>query len=92
MVASAIPPPTLFHLYRAIVRHAISVLVSLHEVSSLEETFAIDLSPERDQSVTLETDERNEIDESWNTRKSVSLVSDLGWLREVFPLIAPSNW
>ena len=47
-VASAIPPPTLFHLYRAIVRHAISVLVSLHEVSSLEETSAIDLNAERD--------------------------------------------
>ena len=39
----------------------------------------------------LETDERNESDESWNTRKSVSPVSDLGWLREVFPLLAPSN-
>ena len=47
-VASAIPPPTLPHLYRAIVRHAISVLVSLHEVNGLEETFAIDLDPERD--------------------------------------------
>ena len=47
-VASAIPPPTLFHLYRAIVRHAIQVLVSLHEVTSLEETFAIDLATELD--------------------------------------------
>ena len=47
-VASAIPPPTLFHLYRAIVRHAIQVLVSLHEVSSLEETFAIDMAAELD--------------------------------------------
>ena len=47
-VASAIPPPALFHLYRASVRHAISVIVSLHEVNGLEETFAIDLSPERD--------------------------------------------
>ena len=47
-VASAIPPPTLLHLYRAIVRHAISVLVSLHEVNGLEETFAIDLNTEFD--------------------------------------------
>ena len=41
----------------------------------------------------LETDERNMSDESWNTRKSVSLVLtlDLGWRREVFPLLAPSN-
>ena len=36
----------------------------------------------------LETDERNESNESWNTRKSGPLVSDLGWLREVFPLLA----
>ena len=47
-VASAIPPPTLYHLYRAIVNHAISVHLSLRAASSLEETFEVDLHPDRD--------------------------------------------
>ena len=48
-VASAIPPPTLHHLYRAIVHHAIGVRLSpLRAASSLEETFVIDLHPDRD--------------------------------------------
>ena len=47
-VASAIPPPTLFQLYRAIVNHAIGVHLSLREVNSLEETSVIDLHPDRD--------------------------------------------
>ena len=40
----------------------------------------------------LETIERNESDVRVEySEQSVSLVSDLGWLREAFPLLAPST-
>ena len=47
-VAAAVPPPTLFHLYRAIVNHASAAYMSLRVCSGLEGAYVIDLSPERD--------------------------------------------
>ena len=48
-VAAAAPPPTLFHLYRVIVDHAIAAHLSLLRArSGLEEAYVIDLPPEHD--------------------------------------------
>ena len=47
-VAAAVPPPTLFHLYRAIVNHASAAFLSLRVCSGLEDAFVIDLLPEHD--------------------------------------------
>ena len=46
-VAAAVLPPTLFHLYRAIVNRAIAAHLSLRACSDLEEAYVIDLLPER---------------------------------------------
>ena len=46
-VAAAVPPPTLFRLYRAIVNYAIAAHLSLRACSDLEEAYVIDLLPER---------------------------------------------
>ena len=45
-VAAAVPPPTLFHLYRAIVNHASAAFLSLRVCSGLEIAYVIDLLPE----------------------------------------------
>ena len=47
-VAAAVPPPTLFHLYRVIVNHASAAYMSLRVCSGLEETYVIDMLPEHD--------------------------------------------
>ena len=47
-VAAAVPPPTLFHLYRAIVHHASAAFLSLRVCSGLEDVYVIDLLPEHD--------------------------------------------
>ena len=47
-VAAAVPPPTLFHLYRAIVNHASAAFLSLRVCSGLEDVYIIDLLPEHD--------------------------------------------
>ena len=47
-VAAAVPPPTLFHLYRAIVHHASAAFLSLRVCSGLEDVYIIDMLPEHD--------------------------------------------
>ena len=47
-VAAAVPPPTLFHLYRVIINHASAAYLSLRMCSGLEEAYIIDLLPEHD--------------------------------------------
>ena len=47
-VAAAFPPPTLFHLYRAIVNHASAAFLSLRVCSGLEDAYIIDMLPEHD--------------------------------------------
>ena len=47
-VAAAVPPPTLFHLYRVTVNHASAAYLSLRVCSGLEGAYIIDLLPEHD--------------------------------------------